>query len=110
MQREVFERGIRAASSVGELADHLTHSGGSRRSDACLARALEFQLSLLSTQLAPGSGSGARLALRTGDGLRINTAFRGDEAMSWGRGALRAELELLDISGMVRARAHSGFA
>lgn len=71
---------------------------------------LAFELHVPATQVSPGEGFGARLELRTHDGLRINTAYRGKEAPAWGGGGIHARVELLDGASIVRATASSGFA
>lgn len=60
--------------------------------------------------LAPGGGLTVVCSLVTADGLRINTAYRGREAQSYGAGGLEAIVELVDGSGAVHASARSGFA
>jgi hypothetical protein len=75
--------------------------------------ALDFHLALREPEdaLAPGKGGALELILRTGDGLRVVTCYRGREATSpYGPNGLRATVTVLDLEGEVLKTATSGFA
>jgi hypothetical protein len=60
--------------------------------------------------VSPGGSLTLRPTLRTGDGLLINTAYRGREAPTFSFGSLQATVELVDSAGRVLATKSSGFA
>ena len=58
----------------------------------------------------PGQRIGGNPVLLTGDGLLINSAYRGRTASRWSGGGLQARVRLLDVDGAVLDEATSGFA